>query len=157
MAQKKATFPSFKDSNGDPTLPCLLPDGSISVTTGVTPGICLSATGEADPADTNQVVVTNIALSADETYCQIEVLASSNVDTVWEVCHVDDVGGTPVAESLMKFVTGPGNATSSFKLECLEFNTNGGTGSIQLQLKANNVSDDCLGCVYGTIAATQKV
>jgi len=155
---KKASFPVAKNEAGDPQLICLV-NGKVP-TTSQDPGTCYHARGKEDLTETatvpDQVTIGEVTINVSKVYACLEYASSSNVDTIWTACYVDDADGTPTETIIHEWLTGPGQPSVCCKLDCAEFDTTGGTGTQKLRIKATAVSADCLGCAIGYVAMREQ-
>lgn len=129
---------AFKDSSGNVVLPTLNSDGSFAVTVGGS-GVCKQATGKVTATGGDDDVAA-LVLALNKTYRDIELSASNLHSTAWSLVYIDDVGGTPTETILWQGVTGPGQFGVHINFDCVEFDTNSGTGTQNLVLRGNQLS-----------------
>lgn len=155
----KAQFPSFLDSAGNAVLPQLNPDGTLPVSTAAA-GTCYFARGAVDLTETtgtpDSVIIAEVDINADENYTMVEYSSSTTVDALWTICRVNDATGTPVETVVHQWITGPGNPSECCKLDCLSFDTTGGTGTQRMRIKAEAIDANCLGCAIGYVGAKEQ-
>lgn len=158
---KKISIPNAKDPNGDPVLLCVDDTGRLIVTES-DPGICFQTPEGCEdltatvPGTADAVTIGEIAIADTKSFKGLGWSVSSNVDTIWTLCRVDDAAGTPVETVLHRFLTTPSQPHSCCKLECKDFNTITFTGNQLFRLKAKAVDADCLGPALG-FAYTREV
>ena len=130
---------SFKDSSGNVVLPQLNADGSIGVSFDV--GTCIDGTAQVADTTASMTDVVTLVLALTKNYAKAEFSVSSTKTTVWELVHIDDVGGSPTETKLIDsaIITGPGQFCAKVKFDCVAFTTIGGTGTQNLVLRANQL------------------
>jgi hypothetical protein len=137
----------FRDSSGNLILPQLTASGKLPVDTGASAGTCKS------DYDTNAGSLTNvtlgsITLTASKLISAVEASLSCSRAALAEVVW-DNNGSETILGWIM---TGPGQFTAHFDIECLTF-TSGGTGTQSLILRAKNL--DKAASLYGTLACLE--
>lgn len=137
----------FRDSSGNLVLPQLNASGQVPVSLAAA-GTCLSATGN-NTGSLTEVTVATITLTASESYAEIEAAVSCSRAAKFSIVQHDNGADTVLGVVL----TGPGQFTVAFKLDCLEF-TAGGTGTQELRIRALNL--DKAATMYATVACMQK-
>jgi len=157
---QKASFPAYKDVNGNPVLVCLDSEGRVPVTSEA-PGICYHGPFSCQPLTETATVpddvdISEITILVTKTYECFEFSASSNVDAVWTLVYIDDADGTPAETTIHQFITNPAQPNYCCKLACLELDTTGGTGTQKLVLRATAISADCLGPALGMFATKEQ-
>jgi hypothetical protein len=157
---KKASFPVAKDDQGNPVLICLDDQGRVPVTSEPpgtcfkTPYACVPLTETGDVPD--EVQVGEVTINADEEYACVQWSVSTTVDAKWTIKRIDDADGTPAPTVIHEWITGPANPHDCCKVDCLDFNTNGGTGTQKFVLCATAISADCLGPALGFAATLEQ-
>lgn len=126
---------SFKDSTGNVVLPQLNLDGSLPI--APPDNNCVHGNGKVAGVKDTPVDVATVVLALEKNYAAIEALVASTRTTVWSVVKIDDVGGAATETILLDgaIITGPGAYTYPVKLDCVDFNTIGGTGVQHLVLR----------------------
>lgn len=157
---KKAGFPTAKDINGDPQLICLDADGRVPVTSEA-PGTCFhtdyACFDLTETAGTpNEIQIGEVTINVTKVYKCFEANVSANVDTLWTLKYVDDADGTPAETTLFQWITNPASPNYCCKIECIDLDTTGGTGTQKLRLCATAISADCLGPALGFAAAKEQ-
>jgi len=129
---------SFKDSSGDVILPSLNVDGALPVTLDA--GTTLRANGELVAGSTSLVDITSatITLTLGKKYTKISAVVSSRRDTLFQIVHVDDDGGTPTETVLLEAVVGSGQFSFKMALDLDLLDTAGGAGIQILKIKGQN-------------------
>lgn len=136
---------AFKDGSGNAAVPQLV-GGAVPVTMDV--GVDKYARNKV-AGNLSQVTVATITLTASKTYQGLEAVLSCFRDAVFEIIFNDNGAETILADALC----GPGNPTSSIKLDKLEF-TAGATGTQQLLVKAINLN--ATSDFRATVATTEQ-
>ena len=157
---KKAQFSTAKDNNGDPAYLCLDANGALIVSDSSTPGTCVKTPYACiDLTETagvsNDVDIGEVTIATGEQFNCFEFSTSSNVDAVWTLVYIDDADGTPAETQLFQYITGPGAPNYCCKLNCLELDTTGGTGTQKVVIRAKAIDPDCLGPALGCVSFNQ--
>jgi len=130
---------AFKDQANNVVLPQLNPEGAIVVTTDA--GTCKRGYGEdVNGNDVAKMVLVTIPLVAEKLYSKLSSIGSCFRDTEFEIVLIDDVGVTDTETKLGEYLCGPGQFTTKWNLDCDQFDTIGGTGVINLVLRAINLN-----------------
>lgn len=147
---------SFKDSSGNLVLPQLDAQGRILVTQDAVAGTCKYAYGELTAGSVGvfaKITGAEIALTAAKLYTKIGVSGSATHITAIEVVHIDDEGVTDTEVILETFLVGPGQYSFCCELNCREVDTTGGTGTIVLTARGNNLFKAT--CIRASISALE--
>jgi hypothetical protein len=138
----------FRDSSGNLVLPQLTAAGKIAVDSGATAsGTCKSAKGTNSGSLTN-VTLGTITLTAAKVISDVEASLSCSRAALAEIVWNDDG-----AETILGWImTGPGQFTATFDVNCLTF-TSGATGTQQILFRAKNL--DKAASLYGTVAVLE--
>lgn len=137
----------FRDSSGNLVLPQLNASGQVPVSLAAS-GTCLDATGN-NAGSLTEVTVATITLTASEEYTAIEAHVACTRAAKFSLVHHDNGADTVLAVIL----TGPGQFSVQFNLDCLEF-TAGATGTQELRVRGLNL--DKAATMYATVACMQK-
>lgn len=131
---------AFKDSSGDVILPALTAAGAISVDTGA-----------AGTQKQDEGTVTSTGLDNEDTIATITALTVAKVHTIqfyqtssyhptrWAAYYVDDAGGSPVDTLIATWLTGPGDFNHCCSPTCMTFDTTGGTGTQEFQIRGTQL------------------
>jgi len=130
---------AFKDSAGKVILPTLNADGTLPVSTTAGTNKSDSDTATAGALNTEFTVATITALTVGKVHTVKNLSASSFQPTLWIAYYVDDAAGTPVYSEVARWVTGSGDFNYSDQPSCLEFDTTGGTGTQEFQIRATQL------------------
>ena len=158
----KASYPTAKDIDGNPTLICLDAEGRVPVTSeapGIcfhTPFNCIALTSAGDPLASDTLDVGEVTINAAKQYNCFEWSVSSNVDVIWTIVYIDDADGTPAETTVHQFITNPAAPNFCCKLACLDLDTTGGTGTQKLVLRAEAIDPSCLGPALGLLAVKEQ-
>ena len=147
---------AFKDASGDVVLPQLDSQGRILTVSDSVAGDCLYAFGELPAGSTGsfaKVTGAELSLTAEKLYTKIGVSGSATHATVIEIVHIDDEGVTDTETVLEKFIVGPGQFSYSSELGCRELDTTGGTGTIVLTARAQNLFKAT--CIRASVSALE--
>ena len=147
---------AFKDASGNVVLPQLDAQGRIPVSEIA--GSCKYAVGEllaGSVGSSVKVTGAEIALTAAKVYHEIGVTGSCTRTSVFELVHIDDEGVTDTEVVLERFIVGPGQFTFASELKCREIDTTGGTGTIVLTLRAENLEK--ASTLRGSISAVEVI
>lgn len=129
---------SFKDSGGNVVLPSLNDEGAIVVSSDG--GTTIRANGElaAGSASLADVTGASITLSLGDSYNCISAVVCSRRDSLFQIVHVDDAGGTPAETVLLECIVGSGQFSFKMDLSKDILDTTGGTGDQVLKVKGQN-------------------
>lgn len=101
---------------------------------------CLSDSGTHAGSASFQDLAT-ITAQLNKVYRNFQAIASSFRDTVFQLVHIDDVGGTPTETILIDgFRVGSGDYNAPVDLKCLTYDTTGGTGVQNFVLRGKNLN-----------------
>ena len=84
--------------------------------------------------------VATIVLALAKTYKSVTISLSCFRDTVAELVHIDDVGGSPAENILWRGRVGCAQNSYYSVLEYIEFSTIGGTAVQHLTIRAKNIN-----------------
>lgn len=132
---------AFKDASGNVILPQLTAEGKLPVDTEATGGTCLSERGE-NAGSLTAVDICTMTLQLSKLYTGIGIVASCLQSTLFQVVHIDDVGGTPTETILFEAIVGAGAYTVCCEPKCMQFNTTGGTGTQNFVLRGTNLKKE---------------
>jgi len=149
---------AFKDSSGNVVLPQLDSQGRLPITSDAVAGTCKYAFGELVAGSfgaSAKVTGAEIPLTAGKNYTNIGITGSCTRTSLFELVHIDDEGVTDTEVVVEKFIVGPGQFTFCCQLHCREVSTVGGTGTIVLTLRAENLEK--ASALRGSISVLEEV
>ena len=126
-----------KDPSGNLQYLALNVNNEIIISGGGVGVACLNAHAKID-GNLALTPIATIVLQLAMTYKQIGYIVSSTRSSEFEIVYIDDVGVTDVETVLARVITGIGDSNDSSQLECLEFDTIGGTGVQNLVIRGKN-------------------
>ena len=133
---------SFRDNNGNATMPQLNPEGAVVVTLDA--GTTFRSNGKVLKASLTKNIESAIAeltLIAEKTYNRPTFIYSCYRDIQFRVALVDDADGTPIETDIYEGVLGGAEIYEDISLEFDEFNTIGGTGTQKLIFYATPIDN----------------
>jgi len=128
---------SFKDSSGNVILPQLDSNGAILVNDEVE-GTLYHEYAEVAAGSLALTDVATITLTVSKVYDKINAEGCCLRPSLFQLVHIDDSDGTPVETVMGEFIVGPGQYSFKYDLAHEELDTTGGTGVIELVLRAKN-------------------
>lgn len=129
-----------KDGSGNLKYPLVNDDGELVISLENGDVACLSDSGT-NAGNTAYQDLATITAQLNKVYRNFQALASCFRDSVFQLVHIDDVGGTPTETILIDgFRVGSGDHNAPVDLKCLTFDTTGGTGVQNFVLRGKNLT-----------------